>query len=483
MVETKRVQKLAGLGLIALSLGIGQPGFAQSGPDPVALIVKAGTPLNVALDVRVTIKQVGQRVSGTIVNPVYVYDRIVVPTGTRVLGVVAQLNDPPVGRKVQSILAGDLTPARGVVLVFDTLVIKDKTGSAGSEASELPIQTTVTGAEVNVIRLVAGGSKTESSENPVASRVRDEAAQARESVTQGVKNALSAIKRPGKTQRLKEAVMGRLPYHRQYLAKGTVYTARLESPLDFGTVPAVDGAPEGAAPEPGSILSARLVTALDSAKTPRGTPVVAVITEPVFSSGHRLLFAAGTEIDGTVTFAKGAERFHRNGRLRFLFERVVTPTVDPRADPGTLLASLYSVQTSADQHVALDDEGGASIDNQKTRFVAPVLALAMLRASTHGHEEGAADQSRDLSRGVVEGAPGTGGSGVVGGFLGLGLAGAALSQISRPVGIALATVGVARTFYTNIFGKGREMSFAADTPIEVQLAPGPTTPNPTKTGQ
>src|ERR1700694_1081101 len=97
MVETKRVQKLAGLGLIALSLGIGQPGFAQSGPDPVALIVKAGTPLNVALDARVTIKQVGQRVSGTIVNPVYVYDRIVVPTGTRVLGVVAQLNDPPVG--------------------------------------------------------------------------------------------------------------------------------------------------------------------------------------------------------------------------------------------------------------------------------------------------------------------------------------------------------------------------------------------------
>jgi hypothetical protein len=303
----------------------------------------------------------------------------------------------------------------------------------------------------------------------------------RESVNQGVRNALSAIKRPGKIERLKEAVMSRLPYHRQFLAKGTVYTARLESPLDFGTVPAVDGAAEGAAPEPGSVLSARLVTALDSAKTPRGTPVVAVITEPVFSSGHRLLFPAGTEIDGTVTFAKGAERFHRNGRLRFLFERVVTPTADPVADPTTLLASLYSVQASADQHVALDDEGGASIDNQKSRFVAPVLALAMLRASTHGHEDGAKDEARDRARGVVDGPPGTGGSGAIGGFLGLGLAGAALSQISRPVGLALATVGVARTFYTNILGKGREMSFAADTPIEVQLAPGPTTANPIET--
>jgi hypothetical protein len=42
---------------------------------------------------------------------------------------------------------------------------------------------------------------------------------------------------------------------------------------------------------------------------------------------------------------------------------------------------------------------------------------------------------------------------------------------NRPAGLALATVGVARTFYANILGKGREMSVAADTPIEVQLAP------------
>jgi hypothetical protein len=471
MVKTHGAPKLAGLVVIVLSLGISQPVFAQSGADPVALVVQTGTPLSVALDARVRVQQVGQRVTGTIVNPVYVYDRIVVPVGTKVLGVVAQLKDPPGGTRVRAWLGGDFTPPRGVVLVFDTLLIN------GSAASELPIQTTVTGEQLNVTRLVAGGSKTEGSENAVASRVRDEAAQARESVKQSVKNALSAIRQPGKAQRLKQAVMGKLPLHRQYLAKGTVYTARLESPLDFGAVPAVERAPEGATPVPGSVLSARLLTALDSAKTPRGTPVVAVIIEPVFSSDQRLIFAAGTEIRGTVTFAKVAARFHRNGRLRFLFEKVVTPT----ADPGTLLASLYSVQTSADRHVALDDEGGASIDNQKTRFIAPALAVVMLGALTHRSTEGAADESRDLSRGVVEGAPGAGGHGAVGGFLGLGLAGAVLSQISRPVGLGLAAVGVARTFYTNILGKGREMSFPADTPIEVQLAPGPTPAN--NTGQ
>ena len=380
MVGTQARRTLRRLVVVTAFLGTGQIVLAQSA-DPIPLVVKAGTPLSVALDERVRIERVGQRVSGTIVNPVYAYDRIVVPTGAKVLGVVAELKEPSVGSRVRGSLGGDFTPARGVVLVFDTLVI---------QGSELPIHTIVTGQQVNVTRLVAGGSKTEGSgkvgeaqadetDNPVAARARDEVAQARAAVKQRIKDALSAIKQPGKAERLKQAAMSRLPVHRQYLAKGTVYTARLESPLDFDPVPAVERAPPGASPVPGSVLSARLVTALDSAKTPRGSPVVAVMTEPVYSSDHQLIFAEGTEIRGTVTFAKPAARFHRNGRLRFLFERVMTET----EQPDTLLASLYSVQTSADEHVALDDEGGASIGNPKTRFIAPVLAVVMLGASAY----------------------------------------------------------------------------------------------------
>ena len=43
----------------------------------------------------------------------------------------------------------------------------------------------------------------------------------------------------------------------------------------------------------------------------------------------------------------------------------------------------------------------------------------------------------------------------------------------NPVGIALAAVGVARTLYTNVLGRGQELRFVADTRIQVQLAPGP----------
>ena len=115
------------------------------------------------------------------------------------------------------------------------------------------------------------------------------------------------------------------------------------------------------------------------------------------------------------------------------------------------------------------------MNNPKTRFVTPALAVVMLGAAAYQPAEAveSATEPADLG-GVSGGYAGTGGSGAVGGFLGLGLVGAALSQVSRPIGLALATVGVARTFYTNIFGKGHEMSFPVDTPIEIQLAPGPT---------
>ena len=262
-------------------------------------------------------------------------------------------------------------------------------------------------------------------------------------------------------------MIARLPYHPQYLAQGLVYDAELTSPLSFGPAAPAPRAPAGTAPAPDSILTARLATTLDSSKTPRGTPFGAVLTEPVFSSDHQLILPEGTTLAGEVTLAKQAQRFHRNGQLRFLFEKVQAPD----EQPATLLAALYSVQASGDDHVAVDDEGGTTLTNSKTRFIAPALAILALRASIDQDGHRYADPDGD-------GTTRTAGSGIgsrgMGGFLGLGLIGAGIGQITRPVGIALSVVGAARTMYTNVLGKGREVSFPADTPIQVQLAPGPT---------
>jgi hypothetical protein len=201
---------------------------------------------------------------------------------------------------------------------------------------------------------------------------------------------------------------------------------------------------------------------LDSSKTPKGTEIQAVVTEPVFSSDGRLIYPEGTALEGEVTLAKPAKRFHRNGQLRFLFERVHPKTTE--AVP--LLASLESVDASADDRLAIDEEGGAAATNSKTRFIAPTLGILALRANLDDHEHMDPDGDGHVIHDSNPGALG------VGGFLGFGLAGIPLSYISRPVGVALSAIGAARTTYNNILGKGREVRFPADTLIQLQLAPG-----------
>jgi hypothetical protein len=266
--------------------------------------------------------------------------------------------------------------------------------------------------------------------------------------------------------RLKDAIVSRLPFHPQYLAQGLVYDAELVSPVSFGSVEPTPRALDGTAPAPDSILTARLATRLDSFATPRGTPFEAVLTEPVFSDDHQLILPEGTTLAGEVTFAKQARSFQRNGQLRFLFETVQVPGQQAVSLP----AALFSVEASKDDHIAVDEEGGTKMTNSKTRFIAPTLGLLALHASLEQDGHRFADPDGD-------GSIHTAGSGIgsrgVGGFLGFSAIGIAISQLSRPAGIVLAGVGVVRTLYTHVVGKGREVTFRADTPLQVRLAPGP----------
>jgi hypothetical protein len=448
MAPTNRRAILRACVLAGVFFASGRLARAQ---DTIDLVVASGRPLRVALDRRVTIKQTGQEVTATVVQPVYAYDRVVVPVGTRVLGHVAKIGALSRSTRIRAVAGGDLSPARRIELQFDTLIFADD--------SRVPIRTTVDNGTENVTLQIADASE----KGGVVARARAE-------VAQKAGETISAIKAPGKMERLRDMAIRRLPYHPQFIPKGTVYSARLLAPVTFGTAAPAEAAPPGSVPAPESILNARLVTPLDSAKTPRGTSIEAVVTQPVFSADHQLILPEGTQLQGEVTVANHARRFHRNGQLRFLFEAVRTP----ERDPQKLLASLYSVEVSQDDHVSVDDEGGASVTNQKTRFIAPALAILALRASAD-REHHRFDNDADDVAGAPVRQSGNFGSRGLGGFFGWGLLGTALSQVSRPVGIAIGAVGAARTVYSSVFGKGSEVTFPADTPIQVQLAPGPAT--------
>jgi hypothetical protein len=448
-----------GAALVALALGAG-PG-AMAGPDPeaVALVVQAGTPLRVALDQRVKVKHVGQAVTATVVEPVYAFDRIVVPAGARVVGHLEKLEGPSKGTRLRAMLGGDFTPSRKVVLNFNALVLPD--GEA------YPIDSVVTNGAEDVTLQLAG-----------ASDATGVVARARQEIAQKAKGVVTSVKQPGKLRRLKEwlrdTALGILPVHPQFMRKDTVYSVKLLTPVSFGTVTAAELAPPDVAPAPGSILTARLVTPLDSATTPRATPIEAVVTQPVFSADHRLILPEGAKLTGEVTFAKSARHFHRNGQLRILFEAVQVP--DRTAEQ--LRASLYSIEAGRAARVAVDEEGGATAANSSKRFAAPALASLALVASLHRR----LDYDTDGAGAEVQ--YGSGAAHGVGGFYGLGLVGVGAAQLSRPFALGLAIIGVARTLYGSVAGKGQEVSFPADTPIQVRLAPGPSsrpppTPSPT----
>lgn len=426
------------------TLGSGAQATAQSERSSIGLVVQAGRPLRVALDKRVRVKRVGQPVTGILAEPVYAYDRIVLPAGTKVLGHVENFQRVSRKARVLAILNGDFTPLRKVILQFDSLVLDD--------GSEIPLRTEV-----------RFGSQRVALEVRNAPRKKGVAARARKEVADRAKHAASTIKQPGKMQRLKYGLIDRLPYHPQYLSPGAVYTATLLSPLDFGVAEATEPAPEGTRPPPDSILRARLLSGLDSAKTERGSPVQAVVDQPLFSLDHRLVLPEGTVLTGEVTFAKGARRFHRNGQLRFLFETIQAPDERPEA----LKASLYSVEVGRGQRVALDDEGGATVTNSKTRFIAPALASLSLAASMQHKLD------YDTDGGPPEMQYGTVQSHAAGGFIGLGMIGMVFSVVSRPAALGFGYFGLGRTMYVSVVGKGREVSFPADTLIEVQLGAEP----------
>jgi hypothetical protein len=454
---------------VAVCLVVAPPAHAQS-PDERVLEIESGRPLRVALTETATVHRVGQPVKGTLTEPVYAYDRIVLPVGSEVTGHIAKLENPSRWTRWRAWTSGDFAPHRTIVLEFDS-VIRD--------GRSIPIRTAVGPGTPRVTRQVARDASAEQPSGVTARAKQEAKARAKAAAAeakQKVRDGIAALRQPGKRERIKEWLVDRLPYHPQVLRTGTTFNAALQQSVAFEAVTPRPSAPEGSLPAPSSILTARLATTLDSATTKRGMPLEAIISEPVFAEDGRLVLPEGTKLTGEITRAQPARRFHRNGQLRFLFERVELP----QQESATLLASLHAIEVSQDDRVVLDDEGGAAVTNSKARFATPALAILAMRASLDQGE------GRGFERGAVPGAPvrttaASGRSGNplgrgVGGLIGFGALGAALGQVSRPLGVAFAAVGVARSVYSNILGRGQDVHFDADTPIQVQLAPGPTTP-------
>src|SRR5258708_35868794 len=91
-MDAKVRRQRATVGLItAMLIGWGRTAPAQTA-GTIDLVLDPGRPMRVALDARTVVTRVGQPVTGTLVDALCVYDRVVVPAGTRVLGHIARLH-------------------------------------------------------------------------------------------------------------------------------------------------------------------------------------------------------------------------------------------------------------------------------------------------------------------------------------------------------------------------------------------------------
>src|ERR1700688_574073 len=80
-IGMKRPQLLFTASAVIGTLLAGTPAVAESDDAGVELVAGTGTPLRISLDKTVGVKRVGQVVTGTLIEPLYAYDRLILPIG------------------------------------------------------------------------------------------------------------------------------------------------------------------------------------------------------------------------------------------------------------------------------------------------------------------------------------------------------------------------------------------------------------------
>jgi hypothetical protein len=267
--------------------------------------------------------------------------------------------------------------------------------------------------------------------------------------------AVRAFTAPCQMSRLKSTLIGMLPYHRQDWPAGTLFNSVLQEPLTgspLSRVEARTGNPAVAELDAEEV-SARLLTPISSATATRGAPVEAVVTRPVFSAAHTLLIPEGSRLLGDVVKAQPARRFHRNGKVLFVFRQIKLPTGSGQGIHGY----LEGVEADFDAHMALDSEGAMRVSSPKSRFIFPAIAVAVAGLSFHQDYNAQGVPDQDIGGRAESGA------------VGLGLIGTLVAQASRPLAMGFAVSAAAFSVYSTFIARGADVVLSANTPVKVNL--------------
>jgi hypothetical protein len=351
----------------------------------------------------------------------------------------------------------DFSPAHRYTVTFDKIILRN--------GRQVPVRTTATHGTQNVIHLTSAPAGAANRRN-VATKAIDSAKQ---EVKEIYHQAVTQIQSPDKMHRAEQYLLAQLPYRRQYLEPGTRFNADLQQPLDFGPATRV---PEqlgslGMEPAADTMLHARLTTEVSSATATHGTPIEAVLTQPVFNAHHELLLPVNSRIVGHVMHAKPAGKLHHNGELRVVFEKIETPEGQVQAMHG----SLEGVEVASAANMKLDSEGGAHTTESKSRYLS--TGLAILGAAAASHPESDSGASDGIADPATRSVAGNSGFKLVGAIV-------SLTTDSKTFSSAMGFYGAGMSIYSHFLSRGKDVVFPKDTPVEITFERGHTGRKPAR---
>jgi hypothetical protein len=410
--------------------------------------IPSATPLSIEL-LRHVPMRAGEPLTGRLLYPVYVENKVALPAGTIVRGSVIQL-DSDRSHRIHSRLRGDFTPFHIPVVKFDQIVPPD--------GDVEPIVSNSAKDGISILRLSPPPNSSK------GSFIRRQIAAEK----QRVKDTVDSFTKPGRGDRLVQFIYTQLPYHPERIDKATAWTVELSQPLELnlnsdppadtqGTADHTDNKQESgkASNAPTSPdqdkewrLRAYLQQTIDSASEKPGNTFQARVAEPVLDANHTLVVPEGSEIIGQITQAKPARSFGRQGKLRFRFRELRFPSGFSQPVEGTLAGA----DSNKSANLQIDSEGGVQPKTQNRVIVPLVLTLLAGRALD---DDGSA---------AAHGAVASNGFGIVGRVVGI-------VATSRNVAAGIGIYGAALSFYDLWLARGHDVVFPKNTRIEITTTP------------
>ena len=386
-------------------------------PPQSALVVGAGNDLRCRLEKGLRITNTGEPITAKLVEPIYAGTSVAIPEGSTIKGHVSSISSA--SRRKGQLLRGDFTRPRTAHVSFDKVILPDGT------ALQIHTDATVGVSDVKTAQYLPKSQ--------------------RPGVRQKMRDATKPFSEPNKLQRLSQAAVTSLPYHPEYLDRGTIFDATLLDPV--GTPSPVDRA-ETHPLLSDSYLHIRLLTPMNSGMSAAGSAVEAMVPRPYYNQDHVLLYPAGTKLEGTVTRAIAAGWMRKNGELLFSFHSAQTPD----GTTSDVSATVAGVEAPGGQRLAVGQEGHVKATTSTfSRLRAPVSLIGPSRA--------VADTSVDKTAWARAGE----------GNKGFGLLGAGAAQASATTAIGFGYFGGAMNVYDAFFARGSNVELPVNTPVFLRI--------------